>query len=131
MENKYYIIYKFTNKVNGKIYIGLTNRSFKTRKYEHILASNKSPKFKFHQAIKKYGIDNFNEEILMENIKYKTEANLLEIYYVSKFDSYANGYNMTKGGGNRGEFKHSIESKQKMSISKIGTKQSDTHKNNI
>lgn len=131
MGNKTYIIYKFTNKINNKVYIGVTNRSFKTRKYEHILASTKSPKFQFHQAIRKYGINNFAEEILVENVSTRTEANLLEIKYISQYDSYVNGYNMTEGGGNRGEFKHSNESKEKMRDSKLGTKQCETHKNNI
>ena len=112
MENKYYIIYKFTNKVNGKIYIGLTNRSFKTRKYEHILASNKSPKFKFHQAIKKYGIDNFNFHVLI--ICFDEDRYKYEIEYIKKYNSIVpNGYNILEGGPG-GSFegkKHSEETK--------------------
>jgi group I intron endonuclease len=131
MTNKKYIIYKFTNIINGKVYIGVTNRGIKTRRYEHILGSRTNPKFKFHQAIKKYGIDSFKEEILVENVMTRDEANKLEIYYISIFDSYKNGYNMTQGGGNRGEFKHTDESKEKMSKSHLGKKISNEHSKNI
>lgn len=130
-KNRSFIIYKFTNKINGKVYIGTTNRGFEYRKHEHVYASESNPKFKFHQAIKKYGIDNFNEEILIENIDSKEQANNLEIEYIKIFDSYKNGYNMTEGGGNRGEFKHSNESKEKMRLSKLGIKLSDEHKKKI
>ena len=131
MVNKFYIIYKYTNIINGKIYVGVTNRGIKTRRYEHILGSRKNPKFKFHQAIKKYGINSFKEEILVENVMTRDEANKLEIYYISIFDSYKNGYNMTQGGGNRGEFKHTNQSREKMSKSHLGKKLSNEHSNNI
>lgn len=125
-----YVIYKFTNKLNGKSYIGVTNRGFNTRLQEHISASY-NPKFKFHQALKKYGIGNFDYEILIDNIETKDEANKLEIHYVTLFDSYKNGYNMTQGGGNRGEFKHSDESKTKMSKAHSGKSLSNVHAKNI
>lgn len=122
-----YKVYKFTNKINGKVYIGVTKRKLETRKSEHILLSKNSPKFHFHQAIKKYGIDNFTEEVLTE-AKTKDKANQLEIHYISLEDSYVNGYNMTEGGGNRGEFNHSEESKRKMSIAHKGKVLSENQK---
>lgn len=128
---KYFIIYKFTNKINGKSYIGQTNRGFKTRKQEHIALSKIDSKFKFHQAIRKYGIDNFIDEILEFDIKTKSESNCLEIKYILEFDTYVNGYNMTKGGGNRGSFKHNEESKIKMRESHIGKVLSNEHKESI
>ena len=125
-----YVIYKFTNKLNGKSYIGVTNRGFNTRLQEHISASS-NPKFKFHQALKKYSIDNFDYEILVDDIETKNEANRLEIHYVTLFDSYRNGYNMTQGGGNRAEFKHSDESKAKMSKAHSGKKLSEQQKEKL
>jgi len=124
-----YKVYKFTNKINGKVYIGVTKRSFKTRKYEHIKLSSKS-KFHFHQAINKYGMTNFESEILTE-VKTRKEGNQLEIDYITLNDSYINGYNMTEGGGNRGEFKQSDEAKRKLSIAHKGKKLSQSHKDNI
>jgi len=47
--------------------------------------------------MKKYGIDNFDIEVL-ETIDNKENLKQLEIYYIKKFDSYNNGYNMTVGG---------------------------------
>ena len=64
------LIYKATNIINGKYYIGLTNRKLKTRISEHVLDSiNEKSKLKFsifHLALKKYGIENFKWEILEE-----------------------------------------------------------------
>lgn len=125
-----YIIYKFTNKLNHKSYIGVTNRGFNTRLKEHISASY-NPKFKFHQALKKYGIDNFDYEILANYIESKNKANELEIHYIELFNSYRDGYNMTQGGGNRSEFKHTDESKAKMSKAHSGKSLSSTHIENI
>jgi group I intron endonuclease len=130
MKDRTYVIYKFTNKLNGKSYIGVTNRGFNVRLQEHILASS-NPKFKFHQALKKYDIGNFDYQILVDCISTKDEANELEVYYVALFDSYKNGYNMTQGGGNRGQFKHTDESKAKMSKAHLGKKLNELQKENI
>ena len=128
--NLAFIIYKFTNKINNKCYIGVTNIGFDERKKQHI-HSSKKPKYQFHKAIKKYGIDSFLEEILEKDIKTKKLANKLEIYYINLFNSYKNGYNMTEGGGLRGNFKHTEETKEKMSNLKLGIKLSAEHKNKI
>lgn len=131
MQNRCYKIYKFTNKINGKAYIGVTNREFEVRKCEHVSFSIKNPKFKFHRAIKKYGINNFKEEILISGIITKLEANNLEIKFIKEYDTYKNGYNMTQGGGNRGDFKHSDVSKEKMKKAHLGKKLSYEHKQKI
>ena len=131
MKNKSYIIYKVTNKTNNKCYIGITNRGFKTRFSEHIFASNNIPKFKFHLALKKYGFEHFTTETLFENVESKEKANELEIELIQKYDSYKNGYNMTLGGGHRGEFKHNDESKSKLSKSHLGKILTQNQKNNI
>jgi group I intron endonuclease len=128
MENKFYIIYKVTNITNNKCYIGLTSRDFETRRYEHIYESNSNSVFKFHQALRKYSNYNFTWEILESGLESIKIANEREIYYVTYFDSYRNGYNMTKGGGYRAEFNHSDESKLKMRNSHLGKKLSDETK---
>lgn len=56
-------IYKYTNKINGKIYIGLSN-DIQRRKNEHLTKANANDKVYFHQAIRKYGINNFDFEVL-------------------------------------------------------------------
>lgn len=86
------IIYKSTNKINGKSYIGQTTKNFKTRKYQH-LNSNRTP---FHRALKKEN-KNFKWEILCECNSIE-ELNEMEIYYQRLFNSiWPNGYNMIEG----------------------------------
>jgi len=90
------IIYKATNKINGKFYIGKTIHSLKNRKRKHIWESKK-PKHYFQTALKKYGIENFKWEILY-TASTKQELNEKEIYYISKLSSNTIGYNLTSGG---------------------------------
>ena len=95
-------IYKWTNKINNKNYIG-QSINIEQRKRSHI-ASSYYPKSNtyntvFHQAIRKYGVDNFTFEILC--ICQKEELNDLEKFYIEKYNSVVpNGYNMTSGGEN-------------------------------
>ena len=92
------IIYKATNKINGKIYIGQTCSSIKIRIGEHRRASKlKKENSKFYNAIRKYGINNFVFE-LVEKCKTKEELNNKEVFYISLYDSYKLGYNSTLGG---------------------------------
>lgn len=128
MVSKSYIIYKFTNKTNDKSYIGLTCRDFDVRKYEHIYESQIDSKFKFHQAIRKYTIDGFTWEILECDILTIKEANEREMYYIQFFDTYKNGYNMTKGGGGREDYFFSKIARERMRQAKLGTTRSQESK---
>ena len=93
-------IYKITNNINNKIYIGKTNRDINVRFQEHIDSSNSinSPSYNYylHRAFRKYGIENFSidkiEEVSEELI------NERERYWIKYYDSYNNGYNLTLGG---------------------------------
>ena len=95
-------IYKFTNKVNNKSYIG-QSINIDARRKQHIASSyyplSNTYNTVFHQAMRKYGIDNFHFEVLtICNIE---ELDSLEKYYISKYNSIvSNGYNMTSGGEN-------------------------------
>lgn len=121
------IVYKVTNTINGKVYIGKTTKTLKQRKYVHKSYSKKDTSGKkviFHNAIKKYGWENFKWEVLCECDDY----NLLGIRETMKIivnnshylDGY--GYNMTYGGEGCLGYKHSKEAKEKISKSKTGTK---------
>ena len=90
-----YYIYKATNKINGKSYIGQTC-NFEKRKKQHIRCYEKENCY-FHRAIQKYGVDCFLWEII-ETCQGAEKAFELEKYYIEKFNTYRNGYNMTKGG---------------------------------
>ena len=90
-------IYKITNKVNGKSYIGQTRYTVEFRWRQHI---HKKDNVYFHNAIRKYGIDNFIVETL-EECDYK-DLNSREIFYIAKYNTFKEGYNLTIGGdGNR------------------------------
>ena len=83
-------IYKYQNKINHKIYIG-QSIDLEQRRYAHkSSAFNKNAKdynSQFHQAIRKYGLENFSYEILEENIDNFDELNEKEIAFIQEFQS--------------------------------------------
>ena len=115
------IIYKTTNLVNGKIYVGKHNKD-----NDNYLGSGKILK----QAIKKYGKKNVKRETL-ENV---TEENWIEreIFHIEDNDArnFEVGYNLSEGGKGAGSDKnnpmygrkHTEESKRKISDSLSGEK---------
>ena len=101
-------IYKFENMINHKIYIG-QSRNIERRYKDHItralndFSSNTEYNSSIHKAIRKYGINNFSFSIIEEcNTE---DLNDREIYWISFFDSYRNGYNQTIGGN---QYSHSL-----------------------
>lgn len=93
---KTYLIYKHTNKINGKCYIGQT--CYKNPEHRwHSDGSGYKTQQKFYRAIKKYTWDNFEHEILARNLS-KQEADILEIKFIEQFNSINNGYNLLIGG---------------------------------
>lgn len=86
-------IYKITNKVNGKSYIGQTRNTVEFRWRQHYKA--KDNKY-FHRAIQKYGKENF-EVTTLEKCDVE-KLNDREIYYINKYNTFGDGYNLTKGG---------------------------------
>jgi len=83
-------IYKITNKVNDKAYIGITTKTTKTRFDEHIYSSENEGKYRIHYAIRKYGKENFDIEtiVIVDN---KEQALLIETENIIKYDSWAMG----------------------------------------
>lgn len=90
-----YYIYKATNKINGKSYIGQTV-DYRRRLWQHRRCYEKED-CKFHDAIKEFGFDNFECEII-GTCTNKNEAEKLERKYIELYGSYRNGYNENKGG---------------------------------
>lgn len=88
-------IYKITNKINGLAYIGQANdyerRFTEHRKYK---VNQEVDTKLLYQAFEKYGIENFNFEVIGLYANY----NEMERYWVAYYDTYYNGYNMTPGG---------------------------------
>lgn len=121
------IIYKITNNVNHKCYIGQTIRDLGLRIREHkSKAKHRTDSgYAIAKAINKYGAENFSWDVLCvcESLE---ELDEKERYYISLYDSFGrNGYNLTEGGMKYANFsgknhpmygrKHSEESKRKMS----------------
>ncbi len=122
-------IYKHTSKTSGKSYIGYTTNGIDKRWRNHCNNSQKVSNRHFHNAIRKYGEEDFTHEIIVRcsDIEIAKKA---EISCIDYYDTYNNGYNMTKGGeGFSG--KHSDESKRKMSKAKKGIPLSDEHKRKL
>jgi len=113
------IIYKATNVVNNKCYIGQTI-NFSRRKIEHLSESRRTipaqHNSKFYNAIRKYGWDNFNWEIIYKDIP-ENRLDIAEMCAIYTFDSCDRGYNSTTGG--EGGSARSEETKIKMSQSAI------------
>lgn len=112
-----YSIYKATNIINGKCYIGYDS-NWPQRKYSH-LSESKNPKlasfhYYFHRTIRKYTPNNFNWEILyttrdLDVVKY------MEKYFILEYNSkQPTGYNMTDGGEGGTGYKWTEKQKQKV-----------------
>lgn len=137
-------IYLLIDKRNGKCYVGKHNG-----KKKDYWGSGLIP----NKIAKKYGKDIFERLIVEDNIE-DNFLNEREIFYIEKYDSFKNGYNITTGGDGGGEWinykteeeKRLIsekrskslmgrtftdETKEKMSKSHTGKKLSDKHKKNI
>lgn len=98
------IIYKITNLINGKVYIGQTIHTLEARYRRHLSCAERGDKGHLHPAMRKYGYNNFKCEVIEEideslpNAKQTLDER--EIYWIKYYDSTNNkkGYNITLGG---------------------------------
>lgn len=101
-------IYKITNNLNGKSYIGLKSKTVEESKDYYGSGTL------INLAIDKHGKENFTKEILERNIDSHKILNEREIYWIKYFNTFNKGYNLTKGGqGNLGRVT-SEETKKKL-----------------
>lgn len=95
------LIYKVTCKVNGKVYVGQTSLTLEQRRYKHQKDAQREDRttVKFHNALMKYGFDNFDWEILKE-CNTQEELDYYEKYYIKEFNCLDRelGYNLKEGG---------------------------------
>lgn len=113
-----YCIYRVINKVNGKTYIGqhkYTDESNPMRSY-------KGSGVLLHRAYAKYGIENFETEILYKRVRDKATIDAMEIWAIEK---YKPEYNIS-AGGKGGSYKRSLETRQKISLAHKGRKNPHT-----
>ena len=92
-------IYKITNDINKKIYIGKTVETIEKRWKEHIKDSKKktSENRPLYRAINKYGIEHFSIEEI-EEVQDQFLLSDRERFWIEYFGSFKNGYNATIGG---------------------------------
>lgn len=161
---KHFGIYCIRNKITDKKYIGKTIEIFQKRWFNHrsFLRGNKHPNVYMQREWNKYGEDNFEFLIIEQfDIAIRNEYNYdelnrkiceLEIYYIKKYNTYKNGYNMTTGGEgtcgiiitekhkkaiaeknriNMTGRKHSEETKKKMSESHKGYIKTEEHRKHL
>lgn len=130
------IIYKITNKINGKVYIGQTITSLERRWIQHCSDSKKKSKnMAIIIAIQKYGKENFTIEQI-DTANTRTELDQKEAYWIKYYNSLSpNGYNLTTGGIH---YEFSDETRKKISNANKGDKNywygkrfSTEHKNKI
>jgi len=116
------IIYKVTNIINNKCYIGQTLQKLSRRMNSHLCSSFDEKyidyNIYFHRAIRKYGREAFMWEIILDNIPIE-DLNMYERFYIALYSTFGEfGYNGTNGGESGRVF--SQEVKDKMSKAKIG-----------
>jgi len=119
-------IYKITNKINNKIYIGYTTQKLNVRYSQHLTSAfRKKSKTAISSAIRKYGKDNFILDIIEKTNVCKKELLELEVKYIEQYNSNNKliGYNLTKGGESS-SYIRTKETIEKMSKSMMGNKSS-------
>jgi len=115
-------IYRITNSINDKIYVGQTCASLSIRFKDHKNPVQKGCA-KLHRALNKYGRENFRIEAITEAYT-QLEADVLEVHFIAKFNTVRNGYNLRSGGSHG---KHSESTKIKMSLAASGKLKSEKH----
>lgn len=113
-----WIIYKATNKINDKLYIGQTKNKLQRRIKEHERSLGKSV---FHSAIEKYGKENFQWSVVGMCFTLE-DANRLEESFIKRLKTHVSehGYNIQLGGRNHSGYTHTEETKKQMSESRKG-----------
>ena len=141
------LIYKATNTISGKVYIGKTIQSLDARWRSHLRDVKCNSSAYFHHAIRKYGPDVFKVEVI-HTAKTLVELSKMETFFIVLYQSFKteNGYNRTMGGDGGGVpteatrklmssakkgkpslrrgLKMSQESKDRISAAKLGRPQS-------
>jgi group I intron endonuclease len=108
-----FTIYKATNTINGKVYIGFDS-NWPNRIKVHKSASKKQD-YKFYRAIRKYGWENFEWSVIYQSKDKQHTLNEMEKYFIKEYNSMKNGYNSTLGGDGCFGNKHTKQTKFNLS----------------
>lgn len=113
-------VYKISNSINNKVYIGITSYSIEQRYKWHVRDCKKGVEKKLYRAMIKHGIENFKIELL-ETVD-DSIIDKREEFYIKKYDSFNNGYNASPVS--RGIKHHTNKTKELLSKKAKGRKQS-------
>ena len=122
-----YRIYCHTNRVTGKQYIGYTRHLMMKRWTMHLKLVNKGSGLLFHNSIRKHGSEQWDHDIIVDDISTLDEAKCLERHFIEMMGTWGFGYNMTPGGdGSAPGFQKgrifSDAHREKLRQAKLGTK---------
>jgi group I intron endonuclease len=111
-------IYLYTNKINGKQYVGQTRNPVEKRHAAHIRdALVKESRYYFHNALRSEGVENFNMEVI-DTATSLQELNSKETYWILKLKTLRpDGYNLNTGGNS---CQPCDETRQKLKIASTG-----------
>lgn len=121
-------IYKITNSVNGKFYIGSAmSVTRRWQKHRWKLEKNIHENEKLQRAWNKYGSEAFSIEVI-ESVSGISALVEREQFWIDRLDPCVNGYNIAPIAGSTLGYKHTDESKKKMSLTHKGEVLPDWHK---
>lgn len=126
---KTWTVYLRRNKVNNKVYVGITVKTPEQRAGKNGKWYLQNTRNKFARAIKKYSWDAFETTIIATGLNEKT-ALAYERFWIAVFDSYKNGYNSTPGGDcTSDEFRKKHSDFMKGNQNAKGSRRTDEFKN--
>lgn len=124
MEEDKYIVYLHINKINNKVYVGITKFSDPNKRWNRGYRNNGH----FSAAILKYGWNNFEHVVLFRNLP-KSTACIIERLLIKRYRKSSRCYNLS--GGGEGLFNPSQEVRNKISNAITGIKRSEETKKRI
>lgn len=127
-----YTIYKVTNCVNNKVYIGFTSnwpQRINSHKYDQRYDKNNKA---FYNALKKYGWESFVWEAIYQSVDYEHTLKIMEPHFINEYRSWvrfsdSNGYNTTRGGDGTRGWKRSQELIESHKQQMTGRQQTPEH----